>query len=384
MRRRPPERPPPPATCRAARRCSRTRHLLQRLFISTAPGPEPAADVAMSSAPLSCLQRTGEAPLLPPAPRPATRPLFGARPLSARRFRHTAASPSAQELPPAAAAAAAAAEAAPAAVSGAPAAGSSSRASSVRGAALKTDLQGIKGVGPQYERLLVIKGLTSVSKLQEQLHVTCAGSTERLQKFLQVRVGAGRGVCWLRSLVPRHQRRKAGRLTELWSPASPASPLGAGLQHLWCPSFHPRQEEVGIRNSKHCGWVAAHIESLEWAPPAPKVTLAVEGNIGAGKSTFLRMLSSPSMRSALAGAAGGEGLLELRDVVEVSACLQSLFCMPSLCPGAGARCSVSAAGAGLGSGALAVGCTARLLRAGQQRCGLAWHWRLWAVVCVRL
>lgn len=77
---------------------------------------------------------------------------------------------------------------------------------------------------------------------------------------------------------------------------------------------------VGIRNSRHCRTVVDHISGLEWEAPSPaaedggidstscpnksgRITLAVEGNIGAGKSTFLNLMS--------------DGSLELQDIVEV-------------------------------------------------------------------
>lgn len=69
-------------------------------------------------------------------------------------------------------------------------------------------------------------------------------------------------------------------------------------------------EVVGIRNSRHARSVVEHITTLDWAgegsgagaDPA-RVTLAVEGNIGAGKSTFLDIMSDRS--------------LELQDIIEV-------------------------------------------------------------------
>lgn len=75
---------------------------------------------------------------------------------------------------------------------------------------------------------------------------------------------------------------------------------------------------MGIRNKQHCRWVLEHIRSLEWAPPRPRITLAVEGNIGAGKSTFLSMLSRPDLLPRSESLLGGD--LELQDVVEVSWC----------------------------------------------------------------
>lgn len=65
------------------------------------------------------------------------------------------------------------------------------------------------------------------------------------------------------------------------------------------------QEVVGFRNPHHCRAAAEHVDSLHWpgAVTAPCVKLAVEGNIGAGKSTFLDILT--------------DGSLELQDILEV-------------------------------------------------------------------
>ena len=61
---------------------------------------------------------------------------------------------------------------------------------------------------------------------------------------------------------------------------------------------------MGIRNSHHCRTVAEALAALPYAPrPARPVKLAVEGNIGAGKSTFLSIMSDP--------------VLELQDIIEV-------------------------------------------------------------------
>lgn len=60
---------------------------------------------------------------------------------------------------------------------------------------------------------------------------------------------------------------------------------------------------VGFRNPAHCRSVADHLDDL-FLPPQPcRVKLAVEGNIGAGKSTFLNIMS--------------DGQLELQDIVEI-------------------------------------------------------------------
>ena len=72
------------------------------------------------------------------------------------------------------------------------------------------------------------------------------------------------------------------------------------------------QEEVGIKNRNHAAWVAQHVRDLAWAPPRPRVTLAVEGNIGAGKSTFLNMLSDPGIMGSLLSER-----MEVQDVVQV-------------------------------------------------------------------
>ena len=62
-----------------------------------------------------------------------------------------------------------------------------SRGSSGRPRAAKTGLQAIKGVGPHYESLLRLQGVTSVETLQERLHLAYEGDADLLQRFLQVR-----------------------------------------------------------------------------------------------------------------------------------------------------------------------------------------------------
>ena len=66
-------------------------------------------------------------------------------------------------------------------------------------------------------------------------------------------------------------------------------------------SVRPAQEVVGIRNSRHCRTMAEHVASLEWRT----VKLAVEGNIGAGKSTFLDLMT--------------DSALKMQDIIEASA-----------------------------------------------------------------
>lgn len=62
------------------------------------------------------------------------------------------------------------------------------------------------------------------------------------------------------------------------------------------------QTNVGIRLKKHCDMIAQHLLELQRdadadntarlpPPKEKKLTLCVEGNISAGKSTFLRMLA---------------------------------------------------------------------------------------------
>lgn len=73
------------------------------------------------------------------------------------------------------------------------------------------------------------------------------------------------------------------------------------------------QGEIGIRNKRHCTDIVKHLAELETPPNNPeeadrrrrnKVTLCVEGNISAGKSSFLQKLLKTSV--------------ELRDIIEVS------------------------------------------------------------------
>ena len=72
------------------------------------------------------------------------------------------------------------------------------------------------------------------------------------------------------------------------------------------------QGEIGIRNKRHCTDIVKHLADLEMPSQNQeeaerrkrnKVTLCVEGNISAGKSTFLQKLLKSSV--------------ELRDIIEV-------------------------------------------------------------------
>ena len=110
-----------------------------------------------------------------------------------------------------------------------------------------SSLLDIKGVGPVNASLLVSKRITSVDHLQEIYHQICKQDTKEFQEFLH--------------------------------------------------------NVVGFRNSAHSRSVADYLDSLEWAPKPARVKLAVEGNIGAGKSTFLDVLC--------------DGTLELQDIIEI-------------------------------------------------------------------
>ena len=82
------------------------------------------------------------------------------------------------------------------------------------------------------------------------------------------------------------------------------------------------QEKVGIWNRRHCFRTVSHLADMEpkrercFERSCQMVTLCVEGNISAGKSTFLQELLKSSV--------------ELRDIVEVSIpCCQGPHCLVS-------------------------------------------------------
>lgn len=173
------------APCRAARRFLEAKPLAERLLNLT---PGPALSDMLARAPLAGARQCCSAAVQPagaaaaaaaPPPRPffgfggssarSRGSLFGSRRSLARNFAHRAA--------PVAAAAG---------QDGGAASSSNNGTSGGRRKEPRTDLREIKGVGPQYERLLLLKGLTSVAQLQEQLHCTYQGRTDLLQKFLQV------------------------------------------------------------------------------------------------------------------------------------------------------------------------------------------------------
>jgi len=70
-----------------------------------------------------------------------------------------------------------------------------------------------------------------------------------------------------------------------------------------CPCGYRVQHVVGFRNPAHCRSVADHLDDMDYTPAPVHVKLAVEGNIGAGKSTFLDILC--------------DGALEMQDIIEV-------------------------------------------------------------------
>mmetsp|Transcript_6437 Transcript_6437/g.12736 ORF Transcript_6437/g.12736 Transcript_6437/m.12736 type:complete len:575 (+) Transcript_6437:113-1837(+) len=109
------------------------------------------------------------------------------------------------------------------------------------------ELLEIKGVGPVNANLLLRKRITSIDHLQEIYHQICKQDTKEFQEFLH--------------------------------------------------------NVVGFRNSAHSRSVADYLDNLEWVPQPARVKLAVEGNIGAGKSTFLDVLC--------------DGTLELQDIIEI-------------------------------------------------------------------
>lgn len=110
-----------------------------------------------------------------------------------------------------------------------------------------SDLQTIRGVGPVYTQKLIQNNIPSIKALQETFHNKYNSDRDELQRFLQ--------------------------------------------------------EDVGIK-AHHCRNVVEYIESLDYETfKHNAVTLAVEGNIGVGKSTFLNILTEPT--------------IELQDVIVV-------------------------------------------------------------------
>ena len=110
-----------------------------------------------------------------------------------------------------------------------------------------SDLLALRGVGPVNAKLLLANGITSVDKLQQ--------------------------------LYCRHMSKDRIELMRFLSSV------------------------VGFRNGAHCRSVADHLDDMEWNPHSKPIKLAVEGNIGAGKSTFLDIMQSST--------------LELRDLIQV-------------------------------------------------------------------
>lgn len=70
-----------------------------------------------------------------------------------------------------------------------------------------------------------------------------------------------------------------------------------------------RQDHVGIRNKKYAMRIAQHLETMKpdeevnqdlpHRPKQDKLTVCVEGNISAGKSTFLDMLKTMQLQEVV-------------------------------------------------------------------------------------
>jgi DNA uptake protein ComE-like DNA-binding protein len=170
-----------------------------------------------------------------------------------------------------------------------------SRATSPEAASSVSDLRSVPGVGPKNEQLLVASGHASLGALQQHFSKGVRGDTVAMSEYLRVNF-CTQLVCLC--LTP------FGR--SAWLLLSRSIPTSScAVDHtLWLLRFpFVLQSDVGIRVKRHCNMIAQHLLHLQQdaddadKPPAQpsqqekKLTLCVEGNISAGKSTFLRMLT---------------------------------------------------------------------------------------------
>ncbi len=172
----------------------------------------------------------------------------------------------------------------------------------------------VPGVGPKYEQLLGQQGVRTVDDLM-RMHVI--GHARRIDVTAQfLKVGGCTPPRWRRSRGGRGQRRSASppdrahQHAITWPPRSLCLPAQTkvGINNAGCLRSitdyltqrrqdldrelqqwlqHQQQEHQGERGP------APGPQSAQQAVPSwlkPKVTLSVEGNISAGKSTFLRIL----------------------------------------------------------------------------------------------
>ena len=152
-----------------------------------------------------------------------------------------------------------------------------------RADAKQAGLRSVAGIGPKNEQRLLSKGISSVDILAEVFNDHKKRDEQKMVSYLQV------------------------NSRELCQMDSHSSFIKYGSPDM--------QDDVGIRR-RHCVEIVRHIAELPCeggggaeqqcsraAWPVGKVTLCVEGNISAGKTTFLQKLMA--------------GSVELRDIVEV-------------------------------------------------------------------
>ena len=241
----------------------------------------------------------------------------------------------------------------PAARRGASSSSSSDGAGSAASSGPSPDLRAVPGVGLKNEILLRGAGIHCLADLAAAFHADAAGGgiPSRMVEYLQVRregelierTGRGAGCPRREPCAQLGVHEGELEIVLLTSfergPAARAGRGGAFRLTLDPPTSHPNQlplptsqDRVGIRHAGYARLIANHVAALphpddaaeEAAQKDPeaalsaaaasllrggraggdsRVTLCVEGNISAGKSTFLRFIK--------------DDCVELRDVLEV-------------------------------------------------------------------
>ena len=173
----------------------------------------------------------------------------------------------------------------------------SASAGSARSSSSSTasELRQLRGVGPANEELLRQRDIHRLTDLQELLVGEFQGDAQQLAKYLLVGAACGypgfQCSKWL-YLVSIGCRIAVQQVPRGWDCLCMLS--NAAHQRCPCPPAC-LQSEVGIRR-RHSDMIAEAVqqraaEAAGEAEEGSMITLAVEGNISAGKSTFLDVLS---------------------------------------------------------------------------------------------
>ena len=175
------------------------------------------------------------------------------------------------------------------------------RESQSKDSSSNTDLRMIQGVGPKNEQLLLKTGHSSVAKLKEVYKVDHREDKIALKRYLQV---GSVCTCLINERIAAHANHcLCASFCNVWQKVACCTTFDFTLALEMHPSHNELllQDKVGIR-PHHCTVIATDIkekvdqELAEAGGPSTsqqpsRVTLCVEGNISAGKSTFLNWVA---------------------------------------------------------------------------------------------